>query len=123
MPRGDRTAIMQYLVPQYDLQTQKKIGAILRSLDDKIELNNKINENLERQARAIFYEWFISTPQKTDIVQTEFGMLPTSCIRFSSRYGEIQGQMIFSATIILTISVREHGEYRRQAMTGRSRMT
>ena len=80
MPRGDRTAIMQYLVPQYDLQTQKKIGAILRSLDDKIELNNKINENLERQARAIFYEWFISTPQKTDIVQTEFGMLPTSFV-------------------------------------------
>lgn len=59
MPRGDRTAIMQYLVPQYDLPTQKKIGAILRSLDDKIELNNKINENLEQQAQAIFRSWFL----------------------------------------------------------------
>ena len=58
MPRGDRKAIMQYAVPQYDLPTQKKIGSILRSLDDKIELNNKINENLEQQAQTIYQEWF-----------------------------------------------------------------
>lgn len=37
---------------------QKKIGALLRALDDKIELNNKINENLERQAQAIYHERF-----------------------------------------------------------------
>ena len=37
---------------------QKKIVAILGTLDDKIELNNKINENLERQAQAIYQEWF-----------------------------------------------------------------
>lgn len=37
---------------------QKKIGALLRSLDDKIELNNKINENLEQQAQAIYHEQF-----------------------------------------------------------------
>ena len=61
-----------------DLMTQRKIASVLKGLDDKIELNNKINENLERQAQAIFYEWFINTKQKTDIVQTEFGMLPTS---------------------------------------------
>ena len=50
----------------------------LSAFDEKIELNNKINENLEQQAQAIFYKWFISTSQKSDIVQTEFGMLPTS---------------------------------------------
>ena len=38
------------------LEVQNKIAAILRSLDEKIELNNKINENLERQAQA-FYEY------------------------------------------------------------------
>lgn len=38
---------------------QKKIGALLRALDDKIELNNKINENLEQQAQAIFRSWFL----------------------------------------------------------------
>ena len=38
---------------------QQKIGSILRALDDKIELNNRINDNLEKQAQAIFKSWFI----------------------------------------------------------------
>lgn len=41
------------------LETQKKVASILRSFDDKIELNNKINENLEQQAQAIFRSWFL----------------------------------------------------------------
>ena len=41
------------------LPTQQKIAAILSSLDDKIELNNKINTNLEQQAQAIFKNWFV----------------------------------------------------------------
>lgn len=41
------------------LSTQKKIAAILSSLDDKIELNNKINTNLEQQAQALFKNWFV----------------------------------------------------------------
>lgn len=41
------------------LETQKKIGALLSSLDDKIELNNRINDNLEQQAQAIFKSWFV----------------------------------------------------------------
>ena len=41
------------------LATQQKIAAILSSLDDKIELNNKINDNLEQQAQAIFKNWFV----------------------------------------------------------------
>ena len=41
------------------LTTQKKIATILSSLDDKIELNNKINANLEQQAQALFKSWFI----------------------------------------------------------------
>ena len=39
--------------------TQDKIAHILSSLDDKIELNNKINQNLEQQAQAIFKSWFV----------------------------------------------------------------
>lgn len=42
------------------LPTQQKIAAILSSLDDKIELNNKINENLEQQAQALFKSWFVN---------------------------------------------------------------
>ena len=41
------------------LPTQQKIAAILSSLDDKIELNNKININLEQQAQALFKNWFV----------------------------------------------------------------
>lgn len=41
------------------LETQKQIASILSALDNKIELNNKINENLEKQAQAIFKSWFV----------------------------------------------------------------
>lgn len=59
MPRGDKTAIMRYQVPFFDLSVQNKIAAILGILDDKIELNNAINENLEQQAQAFFQALFI----------------------------------------------------------------
>ena len=38
---------------------QVKIASILKSLDDKIELNRRINENLEQQAQALFKSWFV----------------------------------------------------------------
>lgn len=60
MPRGDKTSIMQYGVPHYDIVRQKKIACVLRMLDKKIELNNKINNNLEQQAQAIFSNEFLS---------------------------------------------------------------
>lgn len=46
MPRGDKTSIMQYEVPNYEISEQRKMASILRSLDAKIELNNAINNNL-----------------------------------------------------------------------------
>ena len=42
-----------------NLEVQKKIITVLSSLDDKIELNNRINDNLEQQAQAIFKSWFV----------------------------------------------------------------
>lgn len=42
------------------LGNQKRIGNLLRSLDDKIEQNNKINANLEQQAQALFKAWFVN---------------------------------------------------------------
>ena len=59
MPRGDKTSIMQYEVPIFDIDTQRKIASVLRSLDEKIELNSTINLNLEQQAQAIFKSWFV----------------------------------------------------------------
>lgn len=46
-------------LPPLPTPTQQKIAAILSSLDDKIELNNKINTNLEQQARTLFKNWFV----------------------------------------------------------------
>ena len=43
-----------------DLETQVKIGLILKSIDDKITINKKINENLEQQALAYFVDLFIT---------------------------------------------------------------
>lgn len=59
MPRGDKSQIMKFSVALPPLDEQKKIAEILSALDDKIELNNKINRNLEAQAQAIFKSWFI----------------------------------------------------------------
>ena len=42
---------------------QKQIGNVLGSIDNKIELNNRINENLEQQAQAIFKSWFIDNSE------------------------------------------------------------
>ena len=53
MPRGDKVAIMEYPVPNVSYGEQRKISSILKSLDKKLELNKKINHNLEQQASAL----------------------------------------------------------------------
>ena len=45
-----------------DIVIQKKISAILRSIDDKIENNHKINDNLQQQTAILFKEWFVDNP-------------------------------------------------------------
>ncbi|MDE6035426.1 MAG: restriction endonuclease subunit S [Ruminococcus sp.] len=42
-----------------ELSVQRQIASVLSALDGKIELNNKINQNLEEQAQAIFKSWFV----------------------------------------------------------------
>ena len=61
MPRGDKTAIMKYLVPDFSPEVQRKIAGVLGALDDKIELNNKINQNLDLQAQSLFNEIYNSS--------------------------------------------------------------
>lgn len=51
------------------LPTQKAIAEILSSLDDKIELNNKINQNLEALAQALFKQWFVDFEFPFDFAQ------------------------------------------------------
>ena len=62
--------------PPYDIQV--KISSILKSLDDKIEVNRRLNENLEQQAQALFKSWFVDfEPFKNgEFVESELGMIP-----------------------------------------------
>lgn len=66
MPRGDKTSIMKYHVPCFDFDTQKKIADILTSLDDKIVLNNRINDNLEQQIESLLMK-YISAEDTTSV--------------------------------------------------------
>lgn len=58
--------------------TQKRIITILKSLDDKIECNRRINENLEQQAQALFKSWFVDFEPFRDeeFKESELGMIP-----------------------------------------------
>lgn len=87
MPRGDRKAIMNYGIQLPPLEEQKSIAHILSTLDKKIEVNNKINKNLEEMAQAIFKHWFVDfefpnedrEPYKSsggEMVESELGMIP-----------------------------------------------
>ena len=59
-------------------KAQKNIVSILSSLDRKIELNNKINADLEEMAQAIFKNWFVDFEPFKDgkFVDSELGMIP-----------------------------------------------
>ena len=50
------------------LETQKKIAGVLSSLDDKVELNNKINQNLEQQAQAIYNQLILTQDLKEEML-------------------------------------------------------
>ena len=58
--------------------TQDRLVEILKSLDDKIEVNRRINENLEQQAQALFKSWFVDFEPFKDgeFVESELGMIP-----------------------------------------------
>lgn len=72
------TALKNFEVSIPPLDEQRKIAGILSALDDKIELNNKINRNLEAQAQAIFKSWFIDfEPFKNGkFIDSELGKIP-----------------------------------------------
>lgn len=59
VPIINKTNFSSYGVHIPDLETQQKIAKVLSAIDDKIELNNSINNNLEQQAQAIFKSWFV----------------------------------------------------------------
>ena len=86
---------LKMFVPK-DISDQRRIASILSSLDRKIELNNKINADLEEMAQAIFKNWFVDFEPFKDgkFVDSELGMIPegwkvgTLDEIFSLKYGK-----------------------------------
>ena len=67
---------MPIVLPSY--KEQRAIANILLSLDNKIALNNRINHNLEEQARALYKSWFVDFEPFKDggFVDSELGLIP-----------------------------------------------
>lgn len=86
-PNISRTMLtdMSLLVPNID--EMKQVNSFIKSIDKKIEVNNQINDNLEKMAQAIFKQWFIDfefpnedgEPYKSsngEMIESELGMIP-----------------------------------------------
>ena len=67
---------LEIMVPDYE--EQRRISGLLKLLDDKIELNNAINNNLEEQAVVLFRSWFsaFSLSPNSPRINSEFGEIP-----------------------------------------------
>lgn len=90
-----------------DYSEQKAIADVLSALDEKIELNNAINKNLEEQARLLFKRWFVDfefpnengLPYKSsggEIFESELGEIPAGWV--VANLGEIVSQIKQSTT-------------------------
>lgn len=71
-------SLRNLLIPEPPREVMEGIVTILSSLDRKIELNNKINADLEEMAQAIFKNWFVDFEPFKDgkFVDSELGMIP-----------------------------------------------
>ncbi len=78
VPIINKSTFANYEIEIPNIKEQKRIGKILSSLDDKIELNRRINDNLEQQAQALFKSWFVDFEpfKKGKFIDSELGMIP-----------------------------------------------
>ena len=70
--------LSKQIVSLPSIDYQKRVSAVIKSLDDKIEVNRRINDNLEQQAQALFKSWFVDFEPFKDqpFVESELGMIP-----------------------------------------------
>jgi type I restriction enzyme S subunit len=59
MPRGDKRQTLSFKIPLINFSEQQKIASVLSALDAKIELNNRINAELEAMAKTLYDYWFV----------------------------------------------------------------
>ena len=70
--------LVKLKIPCPSIEVQNKSVLLLDKIDEKIEINNAINKNLEEQAQAIYKSWFVDFSESTGVPRTEseFGSIP-----------------------------------------------
>ena len=83
-PKFNKTNFKEMLAPVPPIGEQNKIASILNTIDEKIEINKKINNNLEQQAQAIYQQMFIDNARSnwaegtlSDIADITMGQSPS----------------------------------------------
>ena len=78
VPIINKSTFADFEIEIPSLENQRRIAKVLSSLDDKIEVNRRINDNLEQQAQALFKSWFVDFEPFRDqsFVESELGMIP-----------------------------------------------
>lgn len=87
MPKLTQGNLNKIHVPAPPLQEQKAVAAVLGTLDDRIELNRKMNETLEGIARALFKSWFVDfDPVRAKNNGQSSGLPPSAAAVFPSSF-------------------------------------
>jgi type I restriction enzyme S subunit len=83
------TAFPEFPIAVPDLDTQRSIADLLGALDDKIELNRRMNHTLESIARAVFESWFVDfDPVRKQMEGGEVGLPPALAALFPNRLAD-----------------------------------
>ncbi len=85
VPHINLGILREFPVPVPPIEEQKRIAAVLGALDDKIELNRKMNQTLEEMAQTIFKSWFIDFDGE-DYRQVASEVIATGILTISDGY-------------------------------------
>ena len=77
-PQVTFSELANFSISLPSISQQKEIVAVLKSFDSKIDLNRRINDNLEQQAQALFKSWFVNFElfKNGQFVDSELGKIP-----------------------------------------------
>lgn len=66
MPRGDKKAILNYEVPDFSIDEQKRISFVLGEIDKKIDVNKRLNKNLLKLSKYLYKEFYLDKVESYD---------------------------------------------------------
>jgi len=96
MPRADWKVLqnLEISIPE-DVNEQERIGKILETIDDKIDINIRMNKTLEEMAMTLYKHWFVDFGpfQDGEFVESELGMIPEGweCIEIGEAVSVLGG--------------------------------